>query len=84
VGQDLQVNPGVGLSVPGDAVDVDFGDNEQLQFGDDDDVSQRYGPSSDELRWQDASGGQDRMALDRTTGNLRIEGELSEGASLSP
>jgi hypothetical protein len=67
-----------------DTVNVDFGDDEELVFGATDDVSQRYAPSADDLRWQDTSGGQDRMALDRTTGNLTIEGTLSESASLSP
>jgi hypothetical protein len=42
----------------------------------------RYDSSNDDLRWRDAENGQDRMALDRTTGNLRIEGSFTEGSAL--
>ena len=84
VGHDLQVNPGTGLQIDGDTVAFDPLDDEELFWGTGDPMSQRYDAAQDDLRWADNTAGQDRMALDRTTGDLSIEGELTEAATLVP
>lgn len=58
------------------------GDGLKLLYGADQDVSSRYDASADDLRWRDETNALDRMALDRTTGDLSIEGQLTEGATL--
>ncbi len=57
-------------------------DDDELPFGAGNDVSVRYGASEDAFVWQDNNNGADRMELDRTTGDLDIEGALSEGSAL--
>lgn len=59
-------------------------DDIKFYYGSDgNDFGIRYDSGVDELRWRDeGSSNTDRMALDRTTGDLTIEGEFTEGASL--
>ena len=64
------------------SIEVAIDDDEILTFGTGDDVSQRYDSTNDEIRWRDETNSADRMALDRTTGDLSIEGTLSEGQTL--
>ena len=64
------------------SIEVAIDDDEILTFGTGDDVSQRYDSANDEIRWRDETNATDRMALDRTTGDLSIEGTLSEGQTL--
>lgn len=47
-----------------------------------DDMDMGFDAGNDDLRWRDNTNETDRMALDRTTGNLTIEGALTEGAAL--
>jgi len=61
---------------------IQLGDQKVIEFGDDGDMSQRYANILNEIRWRDESNGADRMTLGRTTGNLRIEGQLTENASI--
>jgi len=64
------------------SIEVAIDDDEILTFGTGDDVSQRYDSTNDDIRWRDETNSTDRMALDRTTGDLSIEGTLTEGSSL--
>lgn len=41
-----------------------------------------YNPATDSLTWGDETDDTDRMALDRTTGDLTITGEITENTSL--
>jgi hypothetical protein len=65
-----------------DFTGIRFADDETIEFGSSGDMSQSFDSANDELRWSDETNTVDRMALDRTTGNLSIEGEITEGASL--
>ena len=67
-------------SVP--SLTIDIGDDQELLFGSNDDMSVRYDSANDEYRWQDNTNTSDKMALDRTTGNLNITGEITENTSL--
>lgn len=51
-------------------------------MGTNDDFSQRYDATADDVRWRDETNATDRMGLDRTTGDLTISGEFTEGATL--
>lgn len=79
--QNLEVDPGTALEV-GTELNVDPQDDERISWGTDDDINQYYNSANDDLRWEDNTNSSDRMALDRTTGNLDIEGSLNEGAAL--
>ena len=57
-------------------------DGGELIFGQGDDVGFRFDDGADDLRWRDRNNSADRIAIDRTTGNLRMTGELTEGAAL--
>jgi len=57
-------------------------DDEEVPFGTNADVTERYDAANDDLRFQDSTNTADRMALDRTTGDLSIGGSLSEGSAL--
>lgn len=57
-------------------------DGAKLIYGVGDDISSRYDDGADDMRWRDENNSADRMAIDRTTGNLRIEGVFTEGAAL--
>jgi len=61
---------------------IQFDDGEIIEFGTGSDVSVRYDSANDELRWQDSQNSNDKMALDRTSGDLRIEGQFIEGQTL--
>jgi len=61
---------------------IQFSDGEFIEFGTGSDFSVRYDSTNDDLRWQDKTNTADRMALDRTTGDLSIEGTITEGSSL--
>lgn len=61
--------------------DLDVADGQGVLFGNSDDMKVRYDAGSDSMNWGD-TGASDRMELDRTTGNLNIEGSLTEGAAL--
>jgi len=61
---------------------IQFDDGKLIEFGTDGDVSVRYDSTNDELRWQDGQNSNDRMALDRTSGDLKIDGEIIEGQTL--
>jgi hypothetical protein len=80
-GKYLDVNPGG----PVEVLDADFeisGDGLKIVYGAGSDVAARYDSGNDELRWSDETNSSDRMALDRTTGDLKIDGELTEGSTL--
>jgi hypothetical protein len=55
-------------------------DGEVLSFNDQ--MSERYDSGNDDYRVQDQVNSADRMALDRTTGDLSIDGAITEGATL--
>lgn len=58
-------------------------DDKELYFGSDaNDTSIRYDSTNDEVRIKDESGNSDRLALDRSTGDLSVSGEITEGKSL--
>jgi len=42
----------------------------------------RFDTTADSFKWEDKDNNLDRMELDRSTGDLNIEGELTEGAAL--
>jgi len=44
-------------------------------------ISTRYDSGKDSLVWEDETNTTDRMALDRTTGDLTIDGTLDETSS---
>lgn len=68
------------LLVDFDGIQLD--DGVFIEFGTDSDFEMRYDSTNDELRWQDKTNTTDRMALDRTTGDLRISGTITEGDTL--
>lgn len=45
-------------------------------------ISISYDSSNDDIRWRDEDNGADRMALDKTSGDLEIEGEITESSAL--
>jgi len=61
---------------------LDLADDIKIRLGDDADMSQRYDSSADSIRWTDETNTEDRMGLDRTTGDLQIEGSFTEGSAL--
>lgn len=85
----LTITSGTGLSGGGTialggstTLDVSPTDDEEIPFGSGDNITLRYDATNDELRFQDNTNGTDKMALDRTTGDLTISGQLIEGTSL--
>lgn len=72
---------GVLLAINSGALDVDPGDGEELLWGADDDISERFDATADDLVWQDNTAGTDRMAMDRTSGNLIVGGTVDETTS---
>jgi hypothetical protein len=76
-GTDVSLGDSISLSTG-----VDLGDDEKGTFGTDNDFSIRYDSTADSLTWQDGINTADRMELDRSTGNLDIEGTLTEGSAL--
>jgi len=62
-----------GLAMSGDGIKVFYGSNLIM--------STRYDGGDDDLKWRDETNTSDRMALDRTTGNLTIAGTLDETSS---
>ncbi len=88
VNNSVTVTAGTGLTGGGTVslggsitVDVDPADDEKITFGTGDDFTLRYDSTNDDIRLED-NGTSDRLALDRTTGDLSIEGTLTEGATL--
>lgn len=86
--ESVTVTAGTGLTGGGTVslgdsvtVDVDPADDEKITFGTADDFTLRYDSANDDIRLED-NGTSDRLALDRTTGDLSIEGTLTEGATL--
>ncbi|MFB6207980.1 MAG: twin-arginine translocation signal domain-containing protein, partial [Candidatus Nanohaloarchaea archaeon] len=59
-----------------------LGDGLKLTFGASSDVSARFDATNDDLRFRDEGNGADRVAVDRTTGDLNIEGTFTEGSIL--
>jgi len=57
------------------------GDNVKMFYGTNLVMSTRYDGVDDDLKWRDEANTTDRMALDRTTGNLTIGGTLDETSS---
>jgi len=53
-----------------------------LKLGEGSYFGMRYHGDTDSMVWSDESNGEDRMSLDRTNGNLSIEGEYVEGSAL--
>jgi len=62
-----------GLAINGNGVKVFYGSNLNM--------STRYDGGDDDLKWRDETNATDRMALDRTTGDLTIGGTLDETSS---
>jgi hypothetical protein len=82
---DLNFTTNLGASNDGDGTStifVDISDDEAVSFGSNDDISQRYDSSNDSFRIKDETNNNDRLELERQTGNLSISGELTENASL--
>lgn len=85
---DIEAGGTTGISVQtGGNVNFDNGDvrinadGNSLEFGADQDIGVAYVAGNDALEWSDV-GTSTRMQLDRTSGNLNIEGSLTEGAAL--
>lgn len=57
-------------------------DDSGLPFGTDDDITVRYDSGNDTQSWRDEANSADRMEMDRTSGDLSIEGQLTEGVNL--
>lgn len=74
------VSLGGSVSIEGGSIDL--GDDEEGFFGTNNDMSIRYDSAADSYVWQDNTNGADRASLDRTTGDMSIEGTLTEGANL--
>jgi len=68
-----QIDFNSGLAISSDDVKFFYGQNLV--------ISTRYDSADDDLKWRDEANTTDRMALDRTTGNLTIEGTLDETSS---
>lgn len=62
-----------GLAMSGDGIKAFYGTNLIM--------STRYDSVDDDLKWRDEANSTDRMALDRTTGDLTIGGTLDETSS---
>lgn len=62
-----------GLAMNGDGIKAFYGTNLIM--------STRYDGTDDDLKWRDEANTTDRMALDRTTGDLTIGGTLDETSS---
>jgi len=77
-----EITAGVNLSKDGSTINVDITDDETLVFGTDGDMSVRYSTSSDSFRIQDETNNVDRLELDRSTGDLNINGQITENSSL--
>lgn len=54
----------------------------KVTWGANEDMSSRYDSGADSYRIQDEVNSADRLDLDRTTGDLSIEGTLTEGSAL--
>lgn len=61
---------------------IQLADGEFIEFGSGSDFDIRYDSAADDIRWRDKNNSSDRMALERTTGNLSIQGTLTENTSL--
>lgn len=57
------------------------GDGVKIFYGADLDMSTRYDAGDDDLKWRDEANTTDRMSLNRTTGDLTIDGTLDETSS---
>jgi len=77
-----ELTAGTALEKSGQTFAFAAQDGEEVPFGTNADVTARYDANNDDLRFQDSTNTADRMALDRTTGDLTIEGALSEGSAL--
>jgi len=84
----LSVNLGTGIELdgsdniqPGGSSDISLDDSTKILLGNSDDMAVRYDSGNDSVRWSD-EGTSDRMNLDRTTGDLEIEGNFTEGSAL--
>jgi len=63
-------------------INVDLGDDEKRLFGANQDVSLRFDSTSDSFIIQDNINVNDILNVDRSTGDVDISGELTEGAAL--
>lgn len=57
----------------------EYEDDQKVKFGTDVDMTERYDSVNDEIRISDEQNTADRLAIERTTGNLKISGQLTEG-----
>jgi hypothetical protein len=77
---------GVGSSeIAADGVgqsEIGLGDGDAVLFGAGDDMGARFDATADDFRVQDETNSTDRLALDRTSGDLNISGTLTEGSTL--
>jgi hypothetical protein len=63
-------------------INVDLGDDEKRLFGANQDVSLRFDSANDSFIIQDNINVNDILNVDRSTGDVDISGELTEGAAL--
>lgn len=68
-----QIDFNSGLAIPSDDVKFFYGQNLV--------ISTRYDSADDDLKWRDEANTADRMALDRTSGDLTIGGTFDETSS---
>lgn len=55
---------------------------EKALWGSEGDMTTRYDGTEDDYRWEDGINNADRAAMDRTTGDMEIGGEFTEGSAL--
>jgi hypothetical protein len=74
---------GTSVSLGGSTtINVDLGDDQERLFGTGNDISLRFDSTADSFRIQDNINATDIVDVDRSTGDVSISGELTEGAAL--
>lgn len=76
-----EVSLGGSITVSGGSIDL--ADAEEGTFGTNDDISIRYAPLSDSFVWQDNINDDDIAEIDRTSGDMSIEGSFELGSKVS-
>lgn len=96
VNDEITANSGINLSnnnlddvnsIDGGGNGIDLNDplhlnGNNFRIGASDEFEVRYDSGNDDLRWEDEGNNADRMKLDRTTGDLTIDGTLDETSTL--
>jgi hypothetical protein len=66
----------------GGSITVNLTDGQQRLFGTDNDIGLRFDSTADSFKIQDNINTNDIVEIDRSSGNVSISGELTEGAAL--